>query len=143
MLIVPHPNQAGTGLMPRKPLDFSAVRDIAMALPGVQQSTIHGAPSFKVRGKLLACPALHKSAESETWVVRISLPERAKLLSGKPDIYYLTPHYSKYPMVLVRLDHIDRTSLRGLLEKSWSFVDAKKGTAKPKPRKVTQRSSSR
>jgi hypothetical protein len=110
--------------MPRKTLDFNAVRDIAMALPGVQESTIHGAPSLKVRGKLLACPALHKSADPESLVVRIGVAERAQLMSGKPDTYYLTPHYSNYPMVLVRLSHIDRTSLRGLLERSWSFLDA-------------------
>jgi|ERR1700722_6734598 hypothetical protein len=129
--------------MPRKKLDFNAVRDIAMALPGVQESTIHGAPSLKVRGKLLACPALHKSADPESLVVRIGLAERAQLLSGKPDTYYLTPHYSNYPMVLVRLSHIDRTSLRGLLERSWSFVDAKTGTTRSKPRKVIRRSFSR
>jgi hypothetical protein len=129
--------------MPRKKLDFSAVRDIAMALPGVQESTIHGVPSFKVRGKLLACPALHKSADPESLVVRIGLVERAQLMSGKPDTYYLTPHYSNYPVVLVRLSRIDRTSLRGLLERSWSFVDAKTGTARSKPRKVSRRSFSR
>jgi hypothetical protein len=83
--------------MPRKKLDFNAIRDIAMALSGVQESTIHGAPSLKVRGKLLACPALHKSADPESLVVRIGLAERAQLLSGKPDTYYLTPHYSNYP----------------------------------------------
>jgi hypothetical protein len=129
--------------MPRKKLDFNAVRDIAMALPGVQESTIHGVPSLKIRGKLLACPALHKSADAESLVVRIGLAERAQLMSGKPDTYYLTPHYSNYPMVLVRLSHIDRTSLRGLLERSWSFVDAKTGTAWSKPRKVKRRSFSR
>jgi hypothetical protein len=129
--------------MQRKKLDFNAVRDIAMALPGVQESTIHGAPSLKVRGKLLACPALHKSADPESLVVRIGLAERAQLMSGKPDTYYLTPHYSNYPMVLVRLSHIDRTSLRGLLERSWSFVDARTGTARSKPRKVKRRSFSR
>jgi hypothetical protein len=109
----------------------------------VQESTIHGAPSLKVRGKLLACPALHKSADPESLVVRIGLAERAQLMSGKPDTYYLTPHYSNYSMVLVRLSHIDRTSLRGLLERSWSFVDGKTGTARSKPRKVKRRSSSR
>jgi hypothetical protein len=59
--------------MPRKKLDFSAVRDIAMALPGVQESTIHGVPSLTVRGKLLACPTLHKSADPESLVVRIGI----------------------------------------------------------------------
>ena len=129
--------------MPRKKLDFSDVRDIAMALPGVQASFIHGAPSLKVGGKLLACPALHKSAESETLVVRIGVAERAKLISDEPDTYYLTPHYSKYPMVLVRLSHINRTSLRSLLGRSLSFVGAKSGTVRSKPRKARRRPSSR
>lgn len=129
--------------MPRKKLDFEAVRDIALALPGVEESTMHGAPSLKVGGKLLACPALHKSADPETLVVRIGLAERAQLMKGKPDIYYLTPHYSKYPMVLVRLDHIDRASLRRLLEKSWAFVAAKTGTARSKSRKAKRRPLSR
>lgn len=122
--------------MPRKKLDFDAVRDIAMALPGVEESTMHAAPSLKLRGKLLACPALHKSADPETLVVRIGQAERARLMSEKPDTYYLTPHYSKYPMVLVRLSHIDRTSLRTVIKRAWSFVDAETGAARPKPRKA-------
>jgi len=46
-------------LMPRKKIDFNVVRAIAKALPGIEAGTIHGAPSLKVRGKLLTCPALH------------------------------------------------------------------------------------
>lgn len=128
--------------MPRKKLDFDAVRDIAMTLSGVEESTMHGMPSLKVGGKLLACPALHKSADPDSLVVRIGLTERARLMSAKPDTYYLTPHYAKYLMVLVRLAHIDRASLRRLLEKSWSSVAAKTGAAKPKPRKAKPCSSS-
>ncbi|HEY3645949.1 MAG TPA: MmcQ/YjbR family DNA-binding protein [Gammaproteobacteria bacterium] len=119
------------------------MRDIAMALPDVQESTLHGVPSFKVRGKLLACPALHKSADPESLVVRIGPAERAQLISSEPDTYYLTPHYSKYPMVLVRLSHIDRTSLRDLLERSWSFAGAKAGPARSTTRKSKRRPSSR
>ena len=44
-------------------IDFDVVRKIALVLPGVEDSTIHGARSLKVRGKLLTCPALHKTAE--------------------------------------------------------------------------------
>jgi len=128
--------------MPRKPLEFSAVRDIASKLPGVEQGFIHGAPSLKLGGKLLACPALHKSAEPDSLVVRIGIPERKKLISDEPDIYYVTPHYSKYPMVLVRLSHVDRASLRRLLRSAWTFGSAKKAT-KPKSREVGRRPSSR
>jgi hypothetical protein len=42
-----------------------------MALPDVEESTIHGAPSLKVRGKLLTCPAIHQSAEPNTLTDRL------------------------------------------------------------------------
>jgi hypothetical protein len=41
--------------MPGKKIDFEMVREIALTLPEVEESTIHGAPSMKVRGKLLTC----------------------------------------------------------------------------------------
>src|SRR5438046_4360612 len=47
--------------MPSRKIDFDVVRKIALALPDVEESTIHGAPSLKVRGRLLTCPALHVS----------------------------------------------------------------------------------
>jgi hypothetical protein len=56
--------------MRSKALAFDVVREMAMTLPDVEESTIHGAPSLKVRGKLLACPALHRSAETNTFAVR-------------------------------------------------------------------------
>ena len=57
--------------MRTKTLGFDEVRKIAVALPDVEESAIHGAPSLKVRGKLLTCPAIHRSAEPNTLAVRI------------------------------------------------------------------------
>lgn len=36
---------------------FDLVRKPVMNLPDVEKGTNHGAPSWKLRGKLLACPA--------------------------------------------------------------------------------------
>ena len=109
--------------MPRDALDFDALCSVAMKLPGVEAGTIRGAPSLKARGKLLCCPALHKSAEPNSVVVRIGTEERAQLISARPDAYYLTEHYASYPMVLVRLSQLDRKSVLELLEKSWQFAN--------------------
>jgi hypothetical protein len=49
------------------------VREIALALPNVKESAGRGATSFKVHGKLLTCPALHKSAEPNSWVVNVGV----------------------------------------------------------------------
>ena len=108
-----------------KKIDFDVVREIAMALPDVEESTIHGAPSLKVRGRLLACPALHRSAEPCSLAVRIGFDQRAELLATEPRIYYVTDHYVNYPTVLVRLSQVHRDSLQDLLGKAWRFVSAK------------------
>ena len=88
---------------------------IGLALPGVEESSLHGAPSLEVSGRLLACPALHKSAEPNSLMVRIGSKQRAALLSAEPKRYYITDHYVGHPSVLVRLSEIDRQSLGDLL----------------------------
>lgn len=127
--------------MPSNPLDFDAVREIAIKLGAVEESTIHGAPSLTARGKLFACPALHKSADPGSLVVRIDPNERARLISANPDAYYLTNHYANYPMVLVRLSQLNRKSLQDLLEKSWQFsiTKANKGIRKSPPQSVSRK----
>ena len=111
--------------MPSKTIDFDSVREIALALPDVEESTIHGASSLKVRGRLLTCPALHRSAEPNTLAVRIDFDQRAELIAAEPSVYYVTDHYVNNPTVLVRLSRIDLNSLRDLLGMAWRFVSAK------------------
>jgi hypothetical protein len=111
--------------MPSKKTDFDVVREIALVLPDVEESTIHGVPSLKVRGRLLTCPAIHRSAEPNTLAVRIDFDQRAELMAAEPSIYYVTDHYMNYPTVLVRLGQIDRNSLRDLLGMAWRFVSSK------------------
>jgi hypothetical protein len=113
--------------MPKmKKIDFDVVREIALALPDVEERTIHGAPSLKVRGNLLTCPAIHQSAEPNSLAVRIDVDQRAELIAADPSVYYVTGHYVKHPMVLVRLSAIDRNALCDLLERAWRFTSSKK-----------------
>jgi len=122
--------------VPRKPLDFDDVRELAIGLPGVEHATGRGAPCLKVNGKLLTCPALHDSAEPHSLVLKIAREQRAKLISADPDIYYVTEHYEPYPTVLVRLARIPRKSLRDVLTVAWqhAYGDTQKKTRKRKAR---------
>ena len=110
--------------MAKKTIDFNMVREIALALPDVEESKIHGVPSLKLRGKLLICPALDKSVEPNTLAVRIDFDQRAELLAAQPSLYYVTDHYVNYPTVLVRLSRIDQKSLSDLLGMAWRFVSS-------------------
>ena len=124
--------------MAKKTLDFDTVREIVMALPDVEETTIHRAPSFKLRGKLLTCQALDKSVEPNTLAVRIDFDQRAELLAAEPSVYYVTDHYMNYPTVLVRLSRIDRKSLSDLLDMAWRFVSSKLKTSSRSPRRTTK-----
>ena len=118
---------------------FAVVRAIGRTLPEVEESTMYGAPALKVRGKLLACMASHKSAEPNTLVVRLDFEDRDALIADDPQTYYLKPHYQDYPSVLVRLPLIDREALRDLLQSAWRTVTA----SAPSRRSASRRSPPR
>jgi hypothetical protein len=105
-----------------KHIDFETVREIALALPGVVASMGARGMSLKVRGKMLACRAIHPSAEDGSLMVRIDSARRAKLLAGDSEVYYVTAHYAPYSSVLVRLSRISRGALTALLEEAMRFV---------------------
>jgi hypothetical protein len=107
-------------------LTFDAVRKIGLSLPDVVESAIHGAPSLKVGGKLLACVPVHKSAEANCAVIRIGFDLRATLLKASPEIYYITDHYAGHPVVLIRLSRIGHNELRDLLGLAWRFASSKR-----------------
>lgn len=116
-------------------IEFDTVRKIGLTLPGVEESTAYGAPALKVRGKLLCCIPTHRSAEPGSLVVCVGFEDRAELLAGAPDAYYVEDHYLNYESVLVRLSRLTPDALRDLLGMAHKFV-----TAKATSRSVSRRS---
>lgn len=108
-------------------IDFDDISEMALKLPDVEGVVSSRGPALKVRGKLMACPAIHKSAEPDTVMIRVSMAEREKRIAENPDVYYVTDHYQNYPALLVRMPRIDREMLDELLGCSWRFV-FEKGT---------------
>ena len=109
--------------MPRRRITFETVKELALALPDVEEGTMYGAQALKLNGKLLACVPIHKSAESDSLAVRIDYDQRDGLLADAPETYYVAPHYINYPCVLVRLRRIKPDALKELLNASWQFVN--------------------
>lgn len=102
--------------------DFDVVRDIGLSLPDVEHTVSPRGQALKVKGKLMACHAIHKSAEPGSIMVRVSADERSRLISSDPKTYYVTDHYKNPPAVLVRLASARRSELRRLLSVSWQYV---------------------
>ncbi len=105
-----------------EPVDFEAVRRIALALPGVEEGTCYGTPAFRVRGKFLA----RLKEDGETLVVKIGFDEREILLAADPGTFYLTDHYRNYPSILVRLAAVRPEALAAVLEQAWRRLAPKR-----------------
>jgi hypothetical protein len=119
-----------------KKLDYNAVGEIARSLPGIVDSSTARGFALKCAGKLVACQAIHKSAEPGSLMMQVGYDKREELIGMEPDIYYLTEHYVKTPAVLVRLEKIDSTALRSLLLHACALATAGKraGTGKKRSR---------
>ena len=63
-------------------------------------------------------------------VVRtIDLADAEALLKGQPDVFFITPHYTNYPAVLVRLEVISAEQLAELIEDAWRLQAPKRVVA--------------
>ena len=116
---------------------FAAVAAIGRALPDVEETTSWGKPALTVRGTMFVCMPSHKSAEPDSLVVRMAIPDRDALVDEEPDTYYLKEHYVGYPCVLVRLSRVHPDALRGLVIGAHRFVSEtqrprrKRGVGRP------------
>lgn len=106
----------------RSPVTVEAVRGLALALPGVIETTSYRTHAFKVNGKLLA--RFHQ--DGETLVVKCEFAAREVLMGANPKAFYLTDHYHCWPWVLVRLSSVHLEDLRGLLEDAWRGCASKR-----------------
>ncbi len=105
---------------------FSRAQRLAAPLAGVEVGTSYGSPALKVRGRMFACIPTHRTAEPGSLAVRMSLVERDLRLRSDPDVYYLTPHFEPYPIVLARVARLSDDELAELLEVGWQFERAKR-----------------
>ena len=108
-------------------ITFDDVKAVALTLPNVEASTKYdGSPVLKAGGTFLAGIATDESADADSLVVRMDLEDRQYLLEDAPDTYYVTDYYERYPVVLVRMEHLPHDALRDLLNGSWKLA-MKKG----------------
>jgi hypothetical protein len=110
------------------PLTFKDVRKLALSLKDVEEATSYGTPAFKVDGKLLA----RLKEDGDSLVVGTTFEEREEMMAVDPETYYITDHYLKYPLVLVRLSRVHADALKDLLSRSWHL-------ARRMPRKASRR----
>ena len=97
------------------PVTFETVRQLALALPGVEEGMSYGTPAWKVKGKLFA----RQHQDGESLVISVDFDQREMLMAEQPETFYITDHYLNYPWMLVRLAKVRADQLPDLLRQAW------------------------
>ena len=110
-------------------MTFDDVRKIGLKLPRAEESRYYRMPALKVDGEVFVACTSHPSAEPNSVSVPVGFERRDQLIANDPAVFYLKPHYEAHPVVLVRLDRIDRAAFRRLLQSAYTAVSSGKGKA--------------
>lgn len=96
---------------------FDTVRELALALPNVEDGTSYGTPALKVKKKLMV-----RLREDGDVVFVLGFDKRDMLIAARPEAFYTTDHYRDYPSVLVRLGKVTLGELRDCVQ--WARAHA-------------------
>ena len=101
---------------------FDIVRELGLAFPRAKETRYYKLPALEVAGEVFVVQTSHRSADPNSLSVAIGFQRREKLIADNPRVFYLRPHYQNYPVVLVRLDQIDRLELSEVLRSAYNTV---------------------
>lgn len=101
-----------------KTINYENVREIALALPNVEDGMSYAAPALKIGGKLM----VRLREDLGAIVVLTTFEEREELMAAEPTTYFITDHYLNYPYVLVNLNSVTEDALRDLIRRSYELA---------------------
>jgi hypothetical protein len=105
--------------------DADDVRRLARALDGVEEIDSDGF-DFRVGGRGFVwsyperLPGRRRVIRTDVAVLYVGdEAEKQALLLGEPDLFFTTPSYDGWPLVMARLERIDAARLAELVTDAW------------------------
>ena len=105
--------------------DDKDVREIALALDGVVEIESEGF-DFRVAGRGIVwsyperLPGQRRVIRTDIAVLYVGdEAEKQALVLGEPDLFFMTPGYREFPLVMLRLEAVDGERLRELITDAW------------------------
>jgi hypothetical protein len=106
-------------------VDEHDVRRLALSLDGVEEIESDGF-DFRAGGRGFVWSYPERSASGRR-VLRTDIAvlfvgdeaERQALVLGEPDLFFTTPAYERFPLVMVRLAEVDLARLTELVTDAW------------------------
>ncbi len=87
----------------------------ALALPGTEEALYYGKPSVKRSGKIMFSIGENDDIVS----IKLDWDSKLRLLDERPEAFWITPHHSTWPWVLVRLSELNGQEGAELVRLSW------------------------
>jgi len=110
--------------------DANDVRRLALALPGVAEIDSDGF-DFRAAGQGFIwsyperTPGRPRRIRTDIAVLFVGdEAEKQALLLGEPEIFFTAPGYERWPLVLLRLAHVDAGRLEELVTDAWRMRTA-------------------
>jgi hypothetical protein len=107
--------------------DADDVRRIALALPDVEEIPSEGF-DFRVGNKGFVwsyperVPGERRQIRTDIAVLYVGdEAEKQALLHGEPELFFTTPGYDGFPLVMLRLSEVDAERLKELLTDAWDM----------------------
>jgi hypothetical protein len=110
-------------------MTFEEAMDYANSLPGTERSTSYGKPCVKANGNGFLFVG-HEPQEA--FALHVDGDVKPMLLDAHPETFFETPHYSGYPVVLVRYEGPDEDLVREMISRAANWARVK---PPPRPRK--------
>jgi hypothetical protein len=108
---------------PSRGLSKAQFKKIALGFPGTSEGTSYGSPAILMMGKFFT----RLRSEDDSLVLFVgSIDERDMLIEADPKTFHITEHYRNYPTVLARLEALDASTLKNMLERRWRQLAPKK-----------------
>jgi hypothetical protein len=93
----------------------SDLREIALALPEVEERITWESPTFRVRGRIFVI--LHPSDLRAT--IKAHKADQAELIQMNPDTFSPAPYTGRFGWISVRLSGVALNDLRLLVTEAW------------------------
>jgi hypothetical protein len=117
-------NQLRLGVLAHDPplqQAYQAYLEAVVRLPNVELGTSEGLPAVRVGGKLLSRLRINSD---RALALRYEIAEREALLTQAPDAFFVPDLYRNYPLVLVRLEKVERERLAEIAERAYRALVA-------------------
>jgi hypothetical protein len=105
----------------------SALRELALSLPGAEERETWGHPTFRVRDKIFA--SMYEGDDGAVATVKASPEEQTVLLAADPATFGVASHVGRYGWTTVRLERVDPDEMRELVVEAWRQTAPKRAVA--------------